>query len=139
MPTYYMNEGAFELEGFHDRTVHALDTTLPDGRRIALVVSRLELPAGKALREGVDDHVRKQGARLSGYTLLDRRDTDGWGAPAIEIRARWRHEGKLVYERQTHLVLFDKWMFFGLTGPFDEREACEEHMERIRTSLRLRE
>jgi hypothetical protein len=138
MSIYYMNEGAFELEGFTDHTVHALDTTLPNGKRLTFVASRNPLPDGKSLREMVAEYLKQQARRLSGYAVLDQRDGEWAGAPALEVRVRWRHEGGVLYQRQTHFALLDHCLFLGMTAPLDEQETCEARMEQVRSTLRLR-
>jgi len=139
MSIYYMNEGAFQLDGFTDHTVHALDTTLPEGRRLTFVSSRNKIPAGKSLRDLTTDHIKQQAARLGGYAVLDQRDAEWAGAPAIEVRVRWRHEGGVLYQRQTHVGLLDLCLFFGMTAPLEDQEACEARMEQVRQTLRLRD
>src|SRR5262249_35816332 len=138
MSTYYMNEGAFELDGFTDHTVHALDTTLPSGKRLTFVASRNKIPDDKSLRDLVAEYVKDQAKRLSGYIVIDQRDGEWAGVPAIELRARWRHDGGVLYQRQAHFATLDGSLFLGMTGPLDEQEACEAAMERVRSSLRLR-
>ena len=31
------------------------------------------------------------------------------------------------------------WMFFGITGPLAERATCDERLDRVRDTLRLRQ
>jgi hypothetical protein len=139
MSTYYMNEGAFEFEGFEDKTAHALEATLPGGELLTLLVVRTKFPAGKSLAQAVAAHLKQQAIRLTGYTVLDQREAAWAGLPVIEVRARWRHEGEAYYERCAHLAIFDLWMFYGLTGPLHARDACEERMDRIRDTIRFRD
>src|SRR5262249_16890139 len=104
-----------------------------------LIVCRTDLPPGKSLRDAVEAHVRHEARRLSGHTVLDEQETLWSGAPAIEVRVRWRHEGAAYYERQAHVVAGGAWMLLGMTGPLADRAACDERMDRIRDTLRLRD
>jgi hypothetical protein len=139
MSIYYTNEGAFELDGFTDHTVHALDTTLPDGKRLTFVASRNKIPVGKSLRDMVTDYIKQQATRLSGYAVIEQWDDEWAGAPAIEVRARWRHEGGVLYQRQTHFAVLDLCLFFGMTAPLDQQKTCDARMEQVRQTLRLRD
>jgi hypothetical protein len=138
--TYYMDEGAFDLPGigFEDHTTHHLEATIPGQGTVGLVVYRARLPGGKSLRELVKDHTAEEGKRLSGYAVLEQQDAAWAEAPAIEVASRWRHEGKVIYQRKAHLAVGDTWMFFALSGPFEAREACDGWLAQIRTSIRLR-
>ena len=138
MPIYYMNEGAFELDGFTDHTVHALDRTLPSGKRLTFVASRNKLPVGRSLRDMVGEYIKQQATKHSGYAVIDRWDGEWAGAPAAEVRARWRHEGGVLYQRQAHFAAGDVCLFFGMTAPLEEQQACEDAMEQVRCTVRLR-
>jgi hypothetical protein len=134
-----MNEAAFELEGFTDRTVHTFEAKLADDKELGFIVCRAELPAGRSLREAVEHHLSNETKRLSGFAILEQTETQWGGCPALEIRARWRHEGTTYYERQAHFVARGAWMFFGLTGPYAERATCDQRMDRVRDTLHLRD
>lgn len=141
MPAYYMNDGAFHLPdvGFVDRTVHVFEAPLPDDQELGLIVCRTKIPAGKSLRDLVAAHVKNEGARLHGYTVIDQRDTQVSGAPAIDVRSRFRHEGEVVYQRQAHVAAYGTWLLFAMSAPLATRDACDEHVDSILASLRLRD
>lgn len=140
MPAYYTNEAAFDLPdiGFADRTTHLLELIQPAGEEIALVIVRDAMPAGKTLRELVASRVADEMVRLKGYTILETREAAWSTAPAVEVASRWRHEGAAIYQRQAHLALEDQWLYLALSAPFARRARCDEWMEEIRTTLRLR-
>lgn len=141
MATYYLNEGAFELPevGLVDRTVNVFDAKLEGEGDLGLLVCRTKIPAGKSLRELVAAHVLHEAKRFGGYSILDEREASYAGVPAIEICSRWRHEGTVLYQRQAHLAAFDTWMLFGMTAPLAERALCDASLDRILTTLRLRD
>ncbi|HZF49733.1 MAG TPA: DcrB-related protein [Polyangiaceae bacterium] len=140
MATYYMNEGAFELPdaGFVDRTVHVFEAPLPRGEELGVIICRARFPEGKSLRDLVSIHLAGEAKKLRGYSIIEQRDAEWAGAPAIDIRSRWRLETRVVYQRQAHLAVLDTWMLFGATAPLGEREACDRCLDHILSSLRLR-
>lgn len=142
MAAYYMNEGVFDLPdlGFVDRTVHVFEADLPeDDDEIGVIVVRTRIPAEKSLRDLVSAHVTNEAKRLAGFSLIEERETQRAGVPAIEVSSRWRHEGKVVYQKQAHLAAYDMWLLFGVSAPLKDRATCDDALERILTSLRLRD
>lgn len=141
MATYYMNDGAFELPagGFSDLTVHRLRALLPDGEEMALVIARSKIPEGKSLREVVHRQLQHEATNLPGHAILGQDEVTVAGAPAIDVRCRFRREGTAFYMRQVHLAAFDAWMAFVMSGPMTERAACDEHLATVMASLRLRD
>jgi hypothetical protein len=141
MATYYMNEGAFEVpEGaFVDRTVHALEAAHPEHGDVSLLVRRVPFPEGKTLRELVQARLDVEKQHLAGYTIIEEREAAWAGAPALEIAVRWRHEGKVLYQRQAHFALDATWMSFSVRSPFESRAACDGWLAQIRDSVRLRD
>lgn len=136
MPVYYMNEGAFELPdaGVWDRTTHVLEG--PNEQ--TLVVVRAPLAEGKSLRQVAQLRVLDEMTRISGYSVLEERETAWAGVPVLEILSRWRHEGRAIYQRQAHLVLGGTWMYLALSAPMDVRAEADAWMDRVRDTLRLR-
>jgi hypothetical protein len=136
-----MNWAAFELPEVPlvDRTTHVIEVKHPEHEDVALVVCRIDFPAGKTLRELVAGRVADEMARLSGYTVLENADAEWVGVPAVEVCSRWRHDGKVIYQRQAHFAAGDAWTFFALSGPLASRAACDAWMEQIKRSLRLRD
>ena len=136
-----MNDGAFHLPdvGFVDRTVHVFEAPLDGDDELGLLVCRTKIPPGKSLRDVVAAHVKHERARLGGYTILEERDAEYSGAPAIDVRSRFRHEGAVVYQRQAHLAAFGTWLLFAMSAPLAMREACDAHVDAILASLRLRD
>jgi hypothetical protein len=139
MATYFTNEGAFDLPdvGFRDRTVHLFELELEEGGEVGLIVCRSKMPPGKTLREIVEVHVTHEAKKLGGFKILDERDATWAGVPAIEVCSRWRSDGKVLYQRQTHMAIPDTWILFGLTGPIAEREGCDRMMDHVLSSFRL--
>jgi hypothetical protein len=136
-----MNDGAFALPdaGFTDLTVHRLRAPLPDGEELSLVIARARIPAGKSLREVVAQQLQVEATNLPGHAVLGQDEVEVAGAPAIDVRCRFRREGAAFYMRQMHLAAFDTWMAFVMSAPMTERAACDEHLATVMASLRLRD
>jgi hypothetical protein len=141
MAAYYLNEAAFSLPDrpFVDRTVHVLEAPLPDGDALGVLVLRRRIAEGKSLRETVDEHLADDAKRLSGFTVQGRAETTIAGAPAIVLCARWRHSGKVLYQRQAHVAVGWAWLLFSVNGPLSAREACDEAFEGMVETLVLRD
>jgi hypothetical protein len=152
-----MNEGAFELpEGagphpglradepryapgpFIDRTLHVLEGDLPGDAPLALVVHRAPFPPGKTLRELVLSRLTRERDQLAGHAVIEEREAAWAGAPALEISSHYRQGDEVIYQRQAHLMLGDTWLYFALSAPYAEREACDARLDTLRASLRLR-
>jgi len=136
-----MNDGAFELPdaGFEDLTVHRLRAPLPDGEELGLVIARARIPEGKSLREVVAHQLQHEATMLPGHAVLGSDEVVVGGAPAIDVRTRFRRANEAFYTRQMHVAAFDTWLAFVLSGPMTERAACDQHLESIVASLRLRD
>lgn len=141
MAAYYMNELAFELPdiGFVDRTAYDLDGQLPNGDVLGLLVVREPLPPGKSLREAVNEHLLREATRLGGYAVLGDREATISGAPAIEVSTRWRHGRGAFYTREAHVQTPRERIVFAATSIFSAREACDEHVDHVLSTLRLRD
>jgi hypothetical protein len=139
MAAYYMNEGSFDLPdmGFVDQTTHVFEAVRGEDRTVGLIVCRTPFPQGKSLRELVAAHVTHEAKRLSSYRILDEAETTRAGVPAIEIRSRWRHDGKPVYQRQAHLAANETWLLFGMSTSIEDQALCDKTMERILATLAL--
>lgn len=139
MAAYYTNEGGFDLPdvGFEDRTVHVFEAKLREGEDLGLIICRTKMPEGKSLRDVVAAHVTHEAKKLVGFAILDERDVSWAGVPAIEVCSRWRHEGKVVYQRQAHLAANDLWLLFAMSAPLADRAHCDKTMEHILSSFRL--
>lgn len=135
-----MNEAAFALPEtpFVDKTMHTIESRLPGGGALDVIVLRRPMEVGKSLRESVDLHIATNEKRLSGFTLLETTESTIAGASAIQIRSRWRHEGRALYQLQAHIVNDGTWMLFAVTGPITEQAACDEAFEGILQSLTWR-
>jgi hypothetical protein len=138
-----MNEGAFEVPGTSvtDRTTHVVNARRGD-HDLSLVVVRLPVPQGRSLRQLAQGRVLDEMARLSGYSVLEERESEGeaaWdGLPALEVASRWRHDGKAVYQKQAHLALSGTWIYFALSTLFEGRAEADAWFDQIRSTLRLR-
>jgi hypothetical protein len=135
---YYMNEGAFELpDALRDRTTHVVEM-VEDGHDLTLVVVRAPLPEGKSLRQVAQLRVLDEHTRLSGYGVLAERESAWAGVPALEMASRWRHEGRIIYQQQAHLVVGSVWIYFALSAPMDGRATADAWFDRMRETIRLR-
>ena len=135
-----MNEAAFALpEGdFTDKTAHTLEHKLPSGATLEIVVLRRPMEVGKTLRESVDGYIASSEKRMSGFSVLESVDTLVAGASAIQARSRFRHDGKIIYQVQAHVILDGTWMLLVVTAPLTEQAACDEAFERILQSFTWR-
>lgn len=136
-----MNECSFDLPelSFSDRTIHWLDAKLPGGAEMGFLVRRLVVPPGKSLRDLVTEHVVNEAKQRSGYAVLEQRDVVIGGVPAIDVRARWRHEGQVVYQRQAHLSVGDSRLLFTTTALLADQARCDESLAWILESIRFRD
>ena len=137
MASYYINEAVFALPDreFVDRTVHVLEAKLPDDDAIGLLVLRRPIGEHKTLRDLVKDHVDDDAKRLSGFTVIDQAESTVAGAPAILVRSRWRHSGKVLYQRQAHLAVNWTWLLFAVTGPLLDSAACDDTFDSVLSTL----
>lgn len=140
MPTYYLNEAVFTLpdKGFVDRTLHRLESPLPGEDPLGIEIRRLPMPAGKTLRQLVDEELQGQTGKVNGFALVDRVEAPLGGGPAILLRTRLRARDVVYHQLQAHAALGETWLALVVTGPAAERAACEETFERIVHSLEWR-
>jgi hypothetical protein len=139
MPTYHMNEGAFELPdgAVTDRTTHVVEARV-GGHVLTLVVVRSPLPEGKSLRQVAQLRVLDEMSRLAGYRVTAEEETGISGLPALEFTSRWRHDGGVVHQRQVHFVRGRTWIYLALSAKLAGREAADAWFDQIRRSIRLR-
>ncbi len=141
MPTYYVNEAAFTLpdRGFVDRTLHRLESPLPGAEDpLGVEIRRVPMPAGKSLRQLVDEEVAATKEKVNGFTVAEEAEVSLAGAPALVLRARLRARDAVYYQLQAHVALEETWIAFIVTGPSSERAACEETFDRIVRSVSWR-
>ena len=142
MPTYYMNEGAFDVSGatLLDRTVHALVGNHPEHGPLDLAIRRAEFPSGKSLRDLVSEHLEREAARYARYAVLDVSPGEVSGVPALTVTSHLDHEreGRL-YRRQTHLGVGATWLSVTLTVRMPARAACDAWHAHVIGSLSLRD
>jgi hypothetical protein len=141
MTKYAMNEGYFDLpsRGFVDRTVHVFEASLGGDDELGLLVCRTPIPPGRTLRDVVIEHVKHEAKRLAGYAILEERELRWADSPAIEVLGRFRHEGRVVYQRQAHLAALGTWMLFAVSAPFEHRELADTSLDQVLETLVLRE
>lgn len=140
MANYYVNEAALDLPErvFIDKTVHALEATLPSGQTLAVFVHRRPIEGGKGLRELVHENVALNQMRLSAFTVLDEVQADVGGLPGILLRTRWRLEGATYYQRQAHVAVDGTLMIVAVSAPVDEQAACDETFDSILQTITWR-
>jgi hypothetical protein len=140
MTAYYMNEAAFELPeiGFVDRTVTVLETKAPGGGELSVVIQRNPLPVGRSLRDVVTEQLTKIARSLRAYSVMEERDIEIAGAPAIEVFARWRGDDGMLYTRQAHLSLGETWLVVAGNAPMEERDLCDKCVEQVIGTFRIR-
>jgi hypothetical protein len=128
MANHFTNDAAFELpeRTFVDKTVHGLESRLPDGKTLAVFVHRRPIDGTKSLRALVDDNIALNHKRLSAFAVLDDVQASVGGLPGHLVRTRWRLDGAELYQRQAHVAFEGKWMIFAVSGPLDHQAACDE-------------
>lgn len=140
MTNYYVNEAVFDLTErvFVDKTIHALETTLPSGQKLAVFMHRRVIEGGKSLRELVDENVAMNDMRLSAYKVFDEVQAKVGGLPGILLRTRWKIEGTTYHQRQAYVVVQGKLMIVAVSAPLDEEAACDEAFEGILQTIAWR-
>ncbi|HTJ80779.1 MAG TPA: DcrB-related protein [Polyangiaceae bacterium] len=140
MAAYFMNEGVFELPelGFQDKTVQFFSAPLGAGRELGLIVCRTKIPDGSTLDAEVQSHVQHEAKTLRAFAVLDQKWVEHAGARGIEVSSRYRVGTEMTYQRQTHLAVWDLWLFFGVTGPMAERERADACLADVLGTFRLR-
>jgi hypothetical protein len=143
--TYYLDEAAFTLPdlGFVDRTLHRLESPLPDADGasddpLGVEIRRLPIERGKRLRELVDGDIASTRAKVNGFMVLDEVSISLSGAPAILVRSRFRARDVAYCQLKAHAQLEATWLTVVVTGPYRERAACDEAFDRIVQSLQWR-
>jgi hypothetical protein len=134
MPTYYVNEAVFSLpeRTFVDRTLHRFESPLPGSEDpLQVEIRRVPMGPGKPLRRLVDDEIADKKAKVNGFTLVDEAEVALSGAPAIVLRARLRARDGVYHQLQAHVAVEGTWLAIVVTGPAEERAACEDTFERI--------
>jgi len=136
-----MNEGVFDLPevGLVDKTTHFFSATLPDESDIALLITRRPLEAGSDLLEMVRRYVEAEAKKLRAYRLLEEREATWAGLPAIDISTRYRNEDTMAYQRHVHMASGGVWLIVAGTSVLERRDACDEAIERVLTTLELRD
>lgn len=141
MSAYYMNEAMFDLPdaGFEDRTVTYLVGSAPESKDVVLLIERRPMQEDKSLRDHVVEHGRDAKAELRGYTVLSEQEREINAIPAIDIATRWREkDGSPVYTRRIHLTLGSTWMILAAEGPAQRRAFCDEQLDHVVGSMKLR-
>jgi hypothetical protein len=140
MANYYVNEAVLDLpeRPFLDRTIHALESELPNDQTLGVFVHRLPIEGGKSLRELVDENIALNQTRLPFFAVLDEVQADVGGLPGILIRTRWRIQRAKFYQRQAHVIVNGKLMIFAVTTPLDEQAAGDETFDSILQTITWR-
>ena len=141
MADYFMNEGVFDLPdvGLVDKTEHFFDGTLADKSKIGLLITRRPLPEGKSLLEMVRRYVETEAKKLRAYRLLEERQTEWAGLPAIDVSTRYKNQDTMAYQRHAHIAAGGQWIIIAATSELDRRDACDQAIERVLTTLELRD
>ena len=140
MPTYQTNEATFDVPDlpFVDRSVNFLEASVgKDGETISIVVER-EPADGRSLEHIVDEHVRAARERLRGYAPIDQAERTVQDVRAFEIAARFVDEDGAAYTRSVHLLVGSLYMLVACEGPYAHRTSCDQCLEHVAATLRLR-
>ena len=131
MANYYLNEAVIDLPDrvFTDKTIHGLESKLPNDQKLGVFVHRRPIEAGQTLRQLVDENVALNQMRLSAFAVLDEVQASVGGLPGILLRTRWRSGGATFLQRQAHVVVEGKLIILAVTTPLAEQAACDETFE----------
>lgn len=140
MSTYYMNEAAFDVPpvGFVDQSVTYLEAPVGDGdEHIVLMVERH--PAeDRELGAIVGEHLLDARKRLRSYVVLEQKERVVEEVAAIDLAARFVDDDGTAYTRSVHMVSHGLWLIIAAEGPFEHRGACDECLEHVLSTFRLR-
>jgi hypothetical protein len=138
MALYLTNELAFDLpDGAVDRTTHELDAPLPGGHFLGLLVDRAPLPEETSFADAVREHTAGERRRLTFYRVIEAREGNAAGSPAIEVAYTWAHRGLPFYGRELHVARGDDRLTFSTTAPLDQRKVCDAYFDRLIATLEL--
>lgn len=140
MARYYMNEAVVDLpdRAFVDKTIHGLESKLPGGRTLGVLVQRAPAPAGKSLRRLVDENVTLNRKRLLGFAVQGEAEVMVGNIPGFVVRTRWRRERSDLYQVQAHVLFEGTLIIFAVSAPLEERAACDETFDGILATLTWR-
>lgn len=139
MTAHVTNDAMFELPdvGFVDRTTHELDVPLGAGDSLTMLVLRAPLARPEALADDVRAHVIREATRLAGHRLVAQGEATVDGRPAIDVAARWRHDGAELYTRELHVAAGGTRVVIAITAPIAHRATCDDHLAHVATSFRF--
>ncbi len=140
MASYYINEAVFELpeKAFVDKTIHGLEASLPGGKTLCVFIQRRPIEEPKSLRALLDENITLNEKRLLGFAVIAEREAAVGGLSGIEVRARWRDQSTVFYQRQAHVVFEEQLMTFAVSAPLDEEAICDQTFDELVASLTLR-
>jgi hypothetical protein len=140
MPSYYLNEAVIDLpeRPFVDKTIHGLEAKLPDGKTLGVLVHRRPVEGARTLRELVDENIALNTKRLSAFTVQGEEQASVGGLGGVVLRMQWRKEGAALFQLQALVVFEGKLVIFAVSGPLEERAACEETFASILATITWR-
>jgi hypothetical protein len=138
--SYALNYGGFEIPGVDlaDATTHVVHVRSDEHEGVMLVVYRSRIALGRSLRDVVAARIAEEMTRLSGYVVLENADVEWGGKHAVDVAARYRHEGRVMYVRQGHVQHTDCCITFAMSGKLASRAAIDAWLEAAMTSFRIR-
>jgi hypothetical protein len=141
MSAYYMDEAAFDLPeiGLVDRTVTTLGATTEEGHAHTITVFRNPIPEGATLAALVEQNLREASVRLGLHTVLDRRELEVGGLPALGLSSRWRGKNGMIYTRQAHFFAGGSWLVFACNADLADRARCDAIMDHALATFRPRD
>ncbi|MBN3725671.1 DcrB-related protein [Burkholderia sp. Ac-20379] len=105
MPTYQMNDAAFELpKEFADGTMHLFSTGNDPASKFTFVVTRAEMEAGDTVDIFVQRLVAQMRKTLPRFELKNIQVREIDGETAREVEYVWVSEGTPLHQRQTIVV-----------------------------------
>ncbi len=142
MTPYYSNEAMLELPNVAslvDLTRQRLQIVTVDGAEIELVVERARATAGESLTSFVEAGLAERRRSLRGFELTSWAQCEYPGVRGVEARLSFidKERGpRFVHE--LHCALDAMWIVYQGTCRLAHATQCDEWMQTVLKSLRLR-
>ncbi|NUP05730.1 MAG: DcrB-related protein [Polyangiaceae bacterium] len=135
----HMDELVVEVpEGFQDHSVQALEWRPDPDTRVTLTIGR----EPRKNDEGLEDAASRVMAALARRVASFKEDEPlplEIDLPVVTRRARFRHEGELVYRHIAFVDLEDRLVIVSASSPTKRRDLADEVLMSALRSARVRE
>lgn len=138
MSTYRTNECLLDVPGdWHDRSIHVF--TVGDGPpfQMTVVINKDEMKEGDNLAEFADQRLDQMESQLKQFTLIEKRQSELGGRPALEAEFKWRSDQGTMHQRQLFVPSDSSVILITVTAPFEIRPPQREQVDGVLASLRF--